>query len=95
MDEAVKFNINDYVWVRLTDAGKIACRRQHDELRRQYPMIGKYVPPETDAQGYSRWQLWQLMQTFGPSISHGSPVPFDTEIKIEAKAAPDEQGEDG
>lgn len=87
MPRDVKFNINESVRVRLSNSGKLIHRRQHDELRTQYPSIGKYTPPKTDAQGYSRWQLWSLMQTFGPSISLGTEPPFETEIIFEAPDA--------
>jgi hypothetical protein len=87
MARDVKFNINDYVRVRLSNGGKLTHRRQHDELRKQFPSIGKYVPPKVDSDGYSRWQLWSLMQTFGPAISLGSEPPFETEIIFEVADA--------
>jgi hypothetical protein len=28
------------------------------------------------------WQLWDLMHTFGPVLSNGMPIPFETEIEL-------------
>jgi hypothetical protein len=82
--EVLAFNVNDNVRVRLTDAGRLHHRRQHDKLRREYPSIGRYRPPKADAEGYTSWQLWDLMKTFGPIISMGSPPPFEMDIRIDA-----------
>ncbi len=76
------FNVNDSVWVRLTDAGKLIHRREHDEMRKRVPSIGRYQPPKSHPGGYSKFQLWELMQIFGPHISIGSEVPFGTEILL-------------
>ena len=81
----VDFNINENVWVRLTQSGKLIHRRQHDELRKEFPSLGRYRPPYADAAGYTRWQLWDLMQTFGPHITLGGDPPFHTDIMFEAK----------
>jgi hypothetical protein len=83
MGSDVAFNINDFVRVRLTDRGRLHCRRRYDSLRRQYPSLPKYQAPKTDERGYSRWQLWDLMETFGAAIQHGAEPPFETEIYFE------------
>lgn len=82
MTDWLKLNVNDTVKVRLTNSGKLAHRRAHDELRRQFPKLRKYSPPKTDADGWSEWQLWHLMQAFGPVISLGSEPPFETTILV-------------
>lgn len=83
--ELVDFNINDYVWVRLTQTGKLIHRRRYDELRREVPSLPKYRAPLPDAAGYTRWQMWELMQTFGPHISMAADPPFHLDIKFEAR----------
>lgn len=83
----VPFNINGYVRVRLTAEGRLIHRRQHDAWRRKIPDLGRYRAPKKDADGYSRWQAWDLMATFGSHISHGAAPPFDTVIIIESSAA--------
>jgi hypothetical protein len=70
------FNINDAVMVKLTPAGHEAAKSHW----RQYAIEWR-APPE-DAEGFSKWQLWDLMQTFGSAISMGLPVPFETTIRI-------------
>lgn len=82
------FNINESVKVKLNDHGREILQRQHENLYRSIP--GKrraYTPRSTDADGWSTWQLWDLMNTFGPYVGLGMSVPFDTEIEI-----PDKKG---
>jgi hypothetical protein len=82
----MKFNVNESVRVKLTDEGRAILRRNHDELyamlpshvRQEYP----YTPPKENMWGYVEFQMWQLMKEFGPHISMGSLVPFETEIEI-------------
>ena len=80
------FNINDHVLVRLTKEGMAAHRKQYDELNTSYGgrLPWKYEPPKTDANGWSRWQLHDLMRQFGAAIPITvGPVPFETVIKLE------------
>lgn len=78
----MKLNINDYVKVKLTAHGKAILKQQHKEFVAAYPKIGyKFnLPEETD--GWSRWQLWSLMETFGSSMGLGCKMPFETIIDI-------------
>ena len=82
----MRFNINSYVKVKLTDYGRKAHRQWHDNL---YPHVTKekrdewYHAPEEDADGWSRWQMWDLMQRVGWACGMGSGIPFETEIEIE------------
>lgn len=79
------FNINHEVRVRLTNVGRKAHRENHDNL---YKFMGEkanefaYLPPKEDADGWSKWQLWELMREFGRCCGNGFPVPFETEIEI-------------
>lgn len=75
----MKFNISNYVRVRLTDHG----RQIHKQNTEAYGLGGVYYrPPVEDDQGWSKWQLWDLMSVFGHSISLGCELPFDTTIEI-------------
>lgn len=74
------FNINQYVRVKLTPFG----RRIHLFTYTQLP--DKYTPPKEDEAGYSEWQLWNLMQIFGPYIKLGGEQPFDADILIDTKS---------
>lgn len=64
------FNINHFVHVRLTDAGRNYCAMDCRE-------------PKEDADGWSRWQLWDLMSVMGEQIYMGCKPPFETDIRIE------------
>jgi hypothetical protein len=81
----VLFNVNDKVRVRLTARGREILRQQREEL---YRGIGKKPPPHAgpkeDADGWSEWQLWELMDAFGHHVHLGCDVPFETTIDIPA-----------
>ena len=71
-------NINENVWVKLTDEG----RHWHREaMTERYPMI-RYTAPTEDAEGWSKWQLWCLMHDFGNRMYMGPLPPFGTEIRL-------------
>jgi hypothetical protein len=79
----MRFNINDNVRVRLTDEGRAIHRKIWDDLRAEHPLVGPYTPPKEDADGFTRWQLWRLMQDFGPAIRMGFRPPFEPDIEVE------------
>ena len=82
----ISFNINHNVHVKLTDAGKTELKRQHDSMYGSMPnhlWSSKYEPPVEDADGWSKWQLWDLMSQLGGKCYNGCNVPFETEIKID------------
>ncbi len=82
----MQFNVNDYVRVRLNDHGRAIVREKHDELAAFIKGRGgafhEFRPTVEDADGWSRWQLWDLMHTFGPHIHLGARVPFETTIEL-------------
>ena len=79
----MRFNINNYVRVRLTDRGRSIHREWYEKISKQYPPdCLSYRPPTEDEEGWSRWQLWDLMNIFGPSCMNGCIIPFETEIDI-------------
>lgn len=90
--DAIPFNVNGHVWVKLADLGRRRHREQWEELTGVFRPVGQppvplpswleYTPPEEDPDGWSRWQLWELMRLFGPSCGNGLPVPFETEIRL-------------
>lgn len=81
--EGIKFNINNYVKVKLTEKGKKVLKKQHDELEKLCKSIGKFHEPETDENGYTKFQLWDLMRTFGSYIGLGmNDLCFETTIII-------------
>jgi hypothetical protein len=83
----IDFNINQKVRVKLTNKGRAELQRQRDELNRPYVLIGREPPfggPPfiEDAEGWSEWQLWCLMENLGHLCSIGSSGPFETGIQF-------------
>jgi hypothetical protein len=91
----IEWNVNDFVWVRLTAVGRDIHRKDHDDFvtalgrkwidgpeaaRERFP----YTPPAVDVDGWSKFQGWHLMKMFGPYIYLGGPNPFETTVRFEA-----------
>jgi len=74
--EAVRFNVNDRVRVRLTDFAHARLLDNHIELRAVSGRDTRYHPPTEDAAGWSTWQLWVLMQQLGPHVRMSGPNLF-------------------
>lgn len=83
----VEFNINDFVWVRLTDVGREIYRKKFAAVGMDMygEVIIHYTPPKEDGEGWSRWQLHHLMETFGEHVHLTGPLSFETDIRIETK----------
>ena len=81
-----KFNINHYIKVQLTPLGLKMLKAQHDELKQYVTNLGEFVAPVVDEEGYTSFQMWSFMSTFGNSITLGSAeLPFKTDTLIEIK----------
>lgn len=78
----MKFNINDNIKVKLTNAGVEELKRQHDELKLSFPKIGDFNAPKTDKDGYSTWQMHCIMQQLGHMLDIGGNLPFEANIII-------------
>jgi len=76
------FNINNKVKVKLTGEGLRQHRAYYAELFEDFKFY-PYPKVEVDKDGYSEFQLWHLIQIFGPHISMGSAPAFETKILIE------------
>lgn len=80
---ATKFNVNDYVRVKLKPNGREILRKKHELLNARYPKAKlHYREPLEDSDGWSKWQLWELMSKFGEHIHLGCDAPFETTIEI-------------
>lgn len=76
----MEFNINEHVWVKLTDLGRAIHRADHEKWCGSIP----YLAPPTSCDGWSRFQMHELMKLFGSHISPGfGPLPFETTIKLD------------
>jgi hypothetical protein len=79
----MKFNINHDVKVKLNYSGRQELRRRHDELKRISPKVPDFKDRTSDDEGYTKFQMWDLMSTFGPLLELGTNPPFDTYILID------------
>jgi len=77
-----EFNLNYYVYVKLTNIG-------YDELKRQHAEIfidPRSRPPcpmrDEDADGWSKWQLHELFLRFGHMMLNGFHLPFEPTIRL-------------
>ncbi len=78
----MKFNINDHVRVKLTDHGRAVHAADHAMLCAEVGISIPYDPPSEDADGWSKWQLWVLMEAFGRHMGNGMNLVFQNEIEI-------------
>jgi len=85
-----EFNINDNVWVQLTPLGRQIHKQRHEDLKTFVTSQGgaylfPYIPVEEDDEGWSKWQLWVLEETFGEHQGMGSRLPYKTTIRFEKR----------
>lgn len=80
-------NINDIVKVKLTDLGVSILLEKHNDfndfmwekgIRRASEF--KEFEVKRDEEGYTSFQLWDLMNIFGPYLTLGTDIPFETDI---------------
>lgn len=74
-------NINSTVKVKLTETGKQILKQEHEKSfgvnSPKFPFI-----LNEDIFGYSEFQLWDLMEKFGPHDGLCKPMCYQTEILI-------------
>lgn len=86
--DTMVLNINDEVDVRLTPEGVVQYNKFYQDLARKGDAsYGKVRPPlRKDRGGWYTFQLWDLMNIFGPNTYLGGPQYFaDNEIRIKKK----------
>jgi len=84
----MKFNVNEYVRVKLTPKGIQILKNAQEARQKQFPAVRTFETfrmPEVDSEGYTKYQLWDLMDTFGNFVGPGLELPFETEIDIPVK----------
>lgn len=75
----IEFNLNDYVLVRLNEFGHACLREWHRVIvGDRHP----YVAPVEDSDGWSRHQLWHLMERLGQYLHLGCKLPFAAEMRL-------------
>jgi hypothetical protein len=75
-----KFNLNHHVFVQLTDKG----REMHKAYLEPYS-AGNYRAPMESYDGWSRFQLHQVMNIFGDKMSVGMIMPMKAEIILDCE----------
>ena len=78
-EEYVKTNLNYYVKVKLNKRGMEIHRKVWEPISKECGLEYKY--PETDEEGYSKFQIHDFMNTFGSKCTMGS-LPFCEENNI-------------
>lgn len=87
----LKFNINNYIRVKLKEEGYKYWKTVYDSVYQDIPHLHQYIKPleaykaKADKDGYIKMQAWEFMRIFGDTISLGTICVFDTEILIEER----------
>lgn len=79
---AMRFDVNGFVKVRLTKKGHAIHHATHDLVMGPLKYEHRFVPLVEDMEGWSEWQLWELMRVFGQYLYQGCEMPFETFILI-------------
>lgn len=77
------FNVNHNVKVKLTAEGRAELRRQHEVIQKEFPSIGDHIEKSVDEDGYTEFQMHDLISSLGHMCAMGSKLPFETEILLE------------
>lgn len=84
----VELNLNNRVYVKLTDEGRAYLKSYIEAMNlpsEDENALYKYSI-RADGEGWTRYQLWELMHIFGPIMNMGNPVaPFEGNIRIGEK----------
>ena len=94
-----EFNMNNYVNIKLTEAGIAILKSRHDNLLKAYASnpevlktLGEFKTPEIDENGYTQMKMWEVMQTFGNYMYNGdSDIPFEITIAISEEYLKDQE----
>jgi len=78
----ITINVNDNVWVKLTPAGE-ALWAEYWKATEPADVPKSIRKSQTEADGWIRFQLHELMQIFGKAMYNGNMhLPFETEIRL-------------
>ena len=69
-----EFNVNDYVYIQLLPLGRRRLMKNNYDV----------ASIKEDEDGWSKWQMWKLMQVLGPCVL-GFESPFKPQIRFEEK----------
>ncbi len=77
----MKLNINDTVRVKLNLHGRMIMYQNYKAMFGDKADLFARRVVEEDRDGWSKWQLWDLMHEFGSHIYSNCTMPFETEIE--------------
>lgn len=72
----IECNLNKIVYVRLNNVGRDVYKNYIEDLNRNCTMRFS-TKPEVDENGFTKFQLWDLIHIFGEYIDLGLSTPFD------------------
>ena len=75
---------NECVRVRLTALGRAQLEKNYYKIYEGLLHTPKYNPPR-EVEGWTSFQLWELMTAFGPHITFPGELYFDLDIEIPDK----------
>ena len=87
--QLIGFDIDDYVIVKLTPTGYNILSDEYKEIMNNYPNLNvdyhQYLKTnfEDAEDGWTRWKLVELTQTFGKYMFDRVHQPFENSIKFE------------
>ena len=74
-------NVNDQVLVKLTEGGKAKHKQYYADIFAQLFEDWEsrfYSEPDVDFRGYTKFQMHEIMNIFGPTMFNGSrDMPFE------------------
>ena len=82
MASEIKFNVNHRVKIKLTQYGKDYLIKKHEDFCKKFNIYTDIHIPEESEEGWSEWQLWDLMARLGNAFAGGVHLPFETNIII-------------
>jgi hypothetical protein len=91
LSELRSLNFNDYVWVWVTPRGFEIAEEQDARWSKLYGATwgrAAVARREQENGGYSRWQLWALIETFGHALYLGCQPPFELTVYLSDPALP-------
>jgi hypothetical protein len=83
MTKFCKTNTNSFIKVKLKPAGVEILRKQHESIFYKDLERFPFKTPQVDNDGYTKFQMWVFMRTFGNFLVWGGEAPFETDVLVE------------
>ncbi len=75
------FNLNHHVWVKIKEEGYLHMKSIDDSfLPKEFQKPISFYRGRADDEGYTRFQMWEFMRTFGSTLSKGSQLLINPTI---------------